>query len=178
MALVAGAALAVVAVLAFMMWGRWRATAGVDEGGGKGVDVLIVTAPRAAEVRQESVPAVRELAPPLQEARVPAATIVEMPSREGEKPEASVSRAGMASARPAETRPASAGVRVGDARASRAATLSRAAAKPQGKRGGDSRADARHSPPQVRRQSVVSKDVEERIDSDVQVIEAIVTRSR
>ncbi|MBD5801137.1 hypothetical protein AZOA_05440 [Azoarcus sp. Aa7] len=178
MVLVLGAVLAVVAALAFVMWERWRATAGVNEGGGEGLDVVAMSAPIAAGVRQELVPAVQELAPPLQEARVPAATIVEMPSREEEKSETAIGRPGVANARPTETRPAREATRVAEARASRGAVVRHAATRSQGKRGGDSTADLRHVPPQIRRQSAVPKDVEERIDSDVQVIEAIVTRSR
>lgn len=179
MVLVLGAVLAVVAALAFVMWERWRATAGVNEGGGEGLDVVAMSAPPiAAGVRQELVPAVQELAPPLQEARVPAATIVEMPSLEEEKSETAIGRPGVANARPTETRPAREATRVAEARASRGAVVRHAATRSQGRRGGDSTPDLRHAPPQVRRQSAVPNDVEERIDSDVQVIEAIVTRSR
>lgn len=176
MALVLGAVLAIVLALSFVIWERWRATSGLNEG--EGVDVVAMSAPVAAEVRQEPAPAVQEFVPPQQEVRVPAATIVELPSPEGEKPEMAIRRPGVASVRRTETRPAREATRVADARASHGATVRHSAAKSQGKRGGDSTADSKHATPQVRRQSAVAKDVEERIDSDVQVIEAIVTRSR
>ena len=177
MALVMIAVLAIVLAPSFVIWERWRATAGVTEGGGEGLDVVAMSVPIAAGVRQEPVPAAQELVPPLREARAPAATIVEMPSSEGERPETAIRRPGVASARPAGVRSARV-ARVTDTRASRGATVPHAAARSQGTRGGDSAANARHPLPQVRRPSAVPKDVDERIDSDVQVIEAIVTRSR
>lgn len=178
MALVVIAVLAIVLAPSFVIWERWRATAGVTEGGGEGLDVVAMSVPIAAGVRQEPVLAAQELVPPLREARAPAATIVEMPSSEGERPETAISRPRVASARPAGVRSARDVARVADTRASRGATVLHAAARSQGARGGDSAANARHPLPQVRRPSAVPKDVDERIDSDVQVIEAIVTRSR
>lgn len=178
MALVMIAVLAIVLAPSFVIWERWRATAGVTEGGGEGLDVVAMSVPIAAGVRQEPVPAAEALVPPLREARAPAATIVEMPSSEGKRSEAAISQPGVASARPAGVRSARDVARVTDTRASRGATVLHAAARSQGRRGGDSAADARHPLSQVRRQSAVLKDDDEGIDSDVQVIEAIVTRSR
>lgn len=178
MALFMIAVLAIALAPSLVIWERWRATAGVTEGGGEGLDVVAVSVPIAAGVRQEPVPAAQELVPPLREARAPAATIVEMPSSEGERPETAIRRPGVASARPAGVRSARDVARVTDMRASRGATVLHAAARSQGARGGDSAANARHPLPQVRRPSAVPKEVDERIDSDVQVIEAIVTRSR
>lgn len=178
MTLVLSAVLAIALALSFVMWVRWRAPAGAHQGGGDGLNVVAMNAPITAGVRQESVSAVQDLAPPPLEARAPTATIIEMPSPQGEKPEMAVRRPEVASARPPETRSAREVTRVAGARAARGATVSRAAARSQGRRGGDSVADSRHSPSQVRRQSVVPKDAEGPIDADVQVIEAIVTRSR
>ncbi|MCK9985568.1 MAG: hypothetical protein AzoDbin1_02040 [Azoarcus sp.] len=159
MVLVLGAALAIVSALVFVAWESGRATFRVDED----VDLVAESAPIVSGVRQEPVLAEQRPAPPLQEVRTPAATIVEMPVQGAEKPEA---------------RPASGVVRGANARALHGATVRGSPARSPSKRGGDSKADFAHSAPQVRRLPAITKDVEERVDADVQVIEAIVTRSR
>lgn len=178
MARVVGAVLAIAMASSFGIWELWRATAGVTGGRNERLDVVAVGAPAAAGVRQEPPPAAQALAPALRETPIPTATIIEMPSLEGEKPEMAIRRQGAASARKAGIRSAREVSRGADTRASRGATVPLGGAKSQWKRGGDAAADSRHSPLKARRQSTVPKDVEERIDSDVQVIEAIVTRSR
>lgn len=159
MALVSGAALAIVSALVFVAWERGRATFRVDED----VELVAESAPVVSAVRQGPVLAVQRLAPPLQEVRTPAATIVEMPVQGAEKP---------------EVRPASGATRGANARAVHGATVRGSPARSPSKRGGDRKADSAHSAPQVRRLPAITKDVEERGDADVQVIEAIVTRSR
>lgn len=163
-ALTLGVVLAVVPVLVFVMWERWRI--GADEGGREPVDVVAMSAPVVTDVGQERLPAVQvPVMPPVQELRPPAATIVEMPvmrgeqSRTGDSPSVGA-RAGLAGGRPPRE----------VARAPAASAKSKAA--------GERKTDARRSAPLARTQSAAPKPAEEQVDADVQVIEAIVTRAR
>ncbi|NMG28246.1 hypothetical protein [Aromatoleum evansii] len=161
MVLAAGAALAVVGVLFFAMWESWRAPVGESAGGREPLDVVPVSAPMETETRPERLPTVQaSVMPPVPEFRAPAATIVEMPAQRVEPPRIVDSRSG--------------GVkRVAQREVARA---SAASAKP--KPGGERAAEARRGAPPVRMQPAVPKHAEERVDADVQVIEAIVTRAR
>lgn len=163
-ALTLGVVLVVVPVLVFVMWERWRI--GADEGGREPVDVVATSAPVVTDVGQERLPAVQvPVMPPVQELRPPAATIVEMPVLRGEQPRTGDSpsvgaRAGLAGVRPPR------------------AVVRALAASAKSKAAGERKADARRPAPLARAQSAAPKSVEEQVDADVQVIEAIVTRAR
>ncbi|MCC4115237.1 hypothetical protein LLG90_07730 [Aromatoleum toluclasticum] len=170
MALVLGVALAVVLALTSLMWEGEPVASRMVEG----ADVVAVSAPAVMGVRQEPVPAVPVFVSPVQEVRTPAATIVEMAGPDMERPGAAIGRSGGAGGgRPVKDVEGRA-----NARGARGATVRETAARSQSKRSDDPRAGARHAAPPVRRQPEMTRNVEDRVDADVQVIEAIVARPR
>lgn len=157
----AGAALAVAGVLTLAMWEPWRAPVAESAGGRESLDVVAVSVPVETENRPERLPAMQApVMPPVPEFRAPAAIIVEVPVQRVEPPRIVDSRSGGAK-------------RIAQREVARASAVS-AKSKP----GGERAAEARRGAPPVRMQPAVPKHAEERVDADVQVIEAIVTRAR
>ena len=168
--LISAGMLALVSVLCFAMWERGRTTSHLDED----VDMVAVGAPVVAGVRETVTSAEQEYSPLMQEIRAPAATIVEMATQEVDRPVRAFRRTegtgGIRSAREA----------VRGARTPRrhGGTVRELAARSPSHGENGARADTGHAVPQVRRHSAMTKNSLEPVDADVQVIEAIVTRSR
>lgn len=174
MVLVLGVGLAVVSVLTMLWWDGGRATFGIDEA----ADGVEVSVPVVTGGREEPVPAMPVLAPPVQEVLAPAATIVEIPVPGVEASGGAIRRSEGAGVDPARGRLVKGVGRGTNARGAHGAAVREGAARSQSKRGDVPRSSARHTVSQGQRQPAVTKNVEEWVDADVQVIEAIVTRPR
>ncbi|NMF90414.1 hypothetical protein [Aromatoleum petrolei] len=179
MVLAAGVVLAVAGLLVFVMQKPWRSTGGEGAVEPESVDLVGMSAPVVTDVRQERLPEVRApVMPPVQEFRAPAATIVEMPVQRVELPNKVDSPPGVANVSVAGGRRPSEAAGRGAMRVAPREVARTSTASAKSKPGGGRKADARRGAPPVRTQPGGPKHVEERVDADVQVIEAIVTRTR
>lgn len=172
------ALLVVVGVLVVVMWVPGREPAGVGAGGREPVDVVAMSAPVTTGAGRERLPDAQRLEmPPVQESLAPAATIVEMAAQRVEQPKMVGGPAGGARARMVDGGRSSDVAGRGTARAAQREVARGSVAGAKSKVAGERMADAGRSAPLARTRSAAPRLLEDQVDADVQVIEAIVTRA-